>query len=439
MNLDYARIAGAVLLSVLAMSSLLLGVAIGLYAKPSQRLTAIIMAFGTGALIHALAVELAAEGAHRLIHESHLAGIAAWGCVAAGFIAGGVLYHLGDRKLEQHGASLRHPALAKLHVERRHREKSAGMLARLAKVELLRALPPEEMEEVLLCVQPVSVPAGHTIFRRGDPGDALYLVVAGKLNVHASESEAPLASLGEGHSFGEMALLTGEPRTATVRAECPSELLRITKEHFDELTDRSEALRLAVENLNSRRLLQNAAGAPREACDEARWSRLALANLSRLSAKEQAAQLARDAAAGAPLALFLGAMLDGIPESLVIGSSFESLDGFRFTFLAAVFLSNLPEAIGSARGMRQAGFSHRRIFKLWALLLVAGAVAAALGNIFLAGASPVVLTLVGAMAGGGILAMVSSVMMPEAYEHGGASVGLATIAGFLTAFLFTFL
>jgi ZIP family zinc transporter len=65
--------------------------------------------------------------------------------------------------------------------------------------------------------------------------------------------------------------------------------------------------------------------------------------------------------------------------------------------------------------------------------------ARALGNIFLAGASPVVLTLVGAMAGGGILAMVSSVMMPEAYEHGGASVGLATIAGFLTAFLFTFL
>ena len=146
----------------------------------------------------------------------------------------------------------------------------------------------------------------------------------------------------------------------------------------------------------------------------------------------------KHAAASTPLALFLGALLDGIPESLVIGSSFETLDSFRFTFLAAVFLSNLPEAIGSAVGMQQAGFSTKRIFTLWGLLVLAGALAAALGNAFLADAPPVLLTLVGAIAGGGILAMVSSVMMPEAYEDGGTAVGLATIAGFLAAFLFTF-
>jgi ZIP family zinc transporter len=68
---------------------------------------------------------------------------------------------------------------------------------------------------------------------------------------------------------------------------------------------------------------------------------------------------------------------------------------------------------------------------------VAGVVAAALGNIFLLGAPPTVITLVEAIAGGGILGMVSSVMMPEAYEHGGAEVGLSTIAGFLCAFLFS--
>ena len=148
--------------------------------------------------------------------------------------------------------------------------------------------------------------------------------------------------------------------------------------------------------------------------------------------------MAKHAAAGAPLALFLGALLDGIPESLVIGSSFVALDSFRFTFLAAVFLSNLPEAIGSAVGMKQAGFGIKRIFALWGLLVLAGALAAALGNVFLADAPPALLTLVGAIAGGGILAMVSSVMMPEAYEDGGPAVGLATIAGFLVAFLFTF-
>ena len=76
---------------------------------------------------------------------------------------------------------------------------------------------------------------------------------------------------------------------------------------------------------------------------------------------------------------------------------------------------------------------------IWSWLVLAGAVAAAFGNVFLATAPPTLIALIGSIAGGGILAMVSSVMMPEAYEDGGPAVGLATIAGFLIAFLFGFL
>ena len=442
MPFDPSRTFGAVLLATLAMLSLLVGVGIGLFAKPSQRTNAIIMAFGTGALIQALALELAFEGAERLIREDHLSGLASWLWVAMGFTAGGILYYLGDRRLERYGAALRHPALTRLYLLRQKRQQSAALLARLAQVELLRSLPPEEMEEVLLCVQPVRIAAGEPIFRQGEPGDALYLIVAGQVavlaNAPADDAEpALLARLAEGQSFGEMALLTGEPRTATVIALTKVELLKIAREHFDELLDCSPRLRQAVEMLNSQRILQNVATLHEQA-DAAAWQKLALANIQRLSRQEKAALMAKHAAAGAPLALFLGALLDGIPESLVIGSSFKTLDSFRFTFLAAVFLSNLPEAIGSAVGMQQAGFSMKRIFTLWGLLVLAGALAAALGNVFLAGAPPTLLTLAGAIAGGGILAMVSSVMMPEAYEDGGPAVGLATIAGFLTAFLFTF-
>lgn len=441
MNIDSARLLGAVLLATLAMSSLIIGVTIGLFARPSKRTNAIIMAFGTGALIHALAVELAMEGAERLTHTAHLAGLAAWAWVACGFITGGILYYLGDRRLEHYGAALRHPGLTKLYLLRKQREAATPLLERLSRVELLRSLPPEDIQDVLLCVEPVTHPADHTLFRRGDAGDALYLIVAGRLAVHGGDGPGraePLARLAENQSFGEMALLSGEPRTATVITETPVELLRIRKEHFDELTDRSPGLRRAVENLNAARLLQNVADAP-ASTDGADWRRRAVANLRRLSHAEETALMRTHAAAGAPLALFLGAMLDGIPESLVIGSGFTTLADFKFTFLAAVFLSNLPEAIGSAAGMAEAGYTRRRIFTLWILLILAGAVAAALGNIFLIGAPPVLLTVVEAIAGGGILAMVSSVMMPEAYEHGGASVGIATIAGFLTAFLFGFL
>ena len=78
----------------------------------------------------------------------------------------------------------------------------------------------------------------------------------------------------------------------------------------------------------------------------------------------------------------------------------------------AIFLSSVPEAIGSTLGMRQAGFGTRRIFTLWSLLVLAATLAGGLSSAFLAEASPVLLTVIGAIAGGGILAMVSSVMMP---------------------------
>lgn len=447
MPFDSSRILGAVLLATLAMASLLVGVAVGLFRTPPPRTNAIIMAFGTGALIQALALELAFEGAERLMTEGHLGGIASWLWVAAGFTIGGVLYYLGDRRLERYGAALRHPALTRLYLLRKKREQSATLLARLAQVDLLRSLPPEEMEDVLLCVQPLRVAAGETIFQQGEAGDALYLIDEGKVAVLVGRQEAasggavemtPLAELTAGQSFGEIALLVGAPRTATVVAVTDTALLKIAKEHFDELLDCSPRLRQAVEALNSQRILQNVA-ALREQSDASAWQKMALANIQRLSRAETAALMEKHASAGAPLAIFLGALLDGIPESVVIGSNFVSFESFRFTFLVAVFLSNLPEAIGSAVGMKQAGFGMKRIFTLWGLLVIAGAVAAALGNAFLSGAPPALLTLVGAIAGGGILAMVSSVMMPEAYEDGGPAVGLATIAGFLGAFLFNFL
>lgn len=446
MPLDPSKILGAALMATLAMTSLIIGVVIGLYGRPSRRTNAIIMAFGTGALIQALALELAFEGAERLIVEDHLSGIASWCWIATGFVVGGVLYYLGNRWLERYGAALRHPALAKLYLLRQKREHSAELLSRLAQVDLLRSLPPEEMEAVLLCVQPVRVAAGETIFHQGDAGDALYLIDQGKVEVlahsrpttSATPEAVSLARLSSGQSFGETALLTGESRTATVRAITDVTLLKIGKEHFDELLDESPRLRHAVETLNSQRILQNVA-VLHERPDAKAWQKMALANVQRLSRKEQEALLAKHGATGSPLALFLGATLDGIPASVVIGSNFETLDAFRYTFLVAIFLSSVPEAIGSTLSMKQAGFSTQRIFTLWSLLVLAATLAAALSSIFLAEAPPVLLTLVGAIAGGGILAMVSSVMMPEAYEDGGPSVGLATIAGFLSVFLFAFI
>jgi CRP-like cAMP-binding protein len=432
---------GATVMAVAAMLSLLIGAAIGMYLTPSHRVNAIIMAFGTGALIQALSLELAFEGAERMTRHGSHTGIESWLWVSGGFIIGGMFYSIINAFLEHRGAALRHPALSKLYLLKKKREESAAILQRLAAVELVRSLPPEEMEDVLLCVQPVNYASGETIFRQGDEGNALFLIDSGTIDIVSGNDGAEtklLAQLVAGQSFGEMALLTGEPRSATAVASADASLLKIDKEHFDELIDRSPRLRLSVEQLTSQRLLKNVEKT-KGTVDAEHWQKVAVANIRQLSKTEENRLRDTHASAGAPLAIFLGAMLDGIPESLVIGSSFTSFGSFKFTFLAAVFISNLPEAIASAKGMKDAGFSHVKVFALWIGLIVAGALAAALGNIFLASAPPAVLTLVGAIAGGGILAMVASVMMPEAYEDGGPSVGIATIAGFLTAFLFTFL
>ncbi|MFA6455351.1 MAG: cyclic nucleotide-binding domain-containing protein [Bacteroidota bacterium] len=438
-ELEYMTILGATLMSVVAMVSLVVGAAIGIYMKPSHRLNAIIMAFGTGALIQALALELAFEGAERLIHHGEHTGIESWMWVSSGFLIGGLIYYLANKFLERRGAALRHPALSKLYLLEKKREESAEILKRLANVELVRSLPPEEMQDVLLCVQPVQFKQGETIFQQGDDGNALYLIDSGTIDIISGNTDSkPLAQLVSGHSFGEMALLTGEPRSASAIASTDAALLKIGKEHFDELIDRSPRLRHSVEELISQRILKNVEKA-KGTVDAAHWQKVAVANIQQLSKSEEDRLRNKHASSGAPLAIFLGAMLDGIPESLVIGSSFISFESFKLTFLAAVFLANLPEAIGSAKGMKEAGFSNVKVFSLWFGLIIAGAFAAALGNIFLSTAPATALTLVGAIAGGGILAMVASVMMPEAYEDGGASVGLATIAGFLTAFLFTFI
>jgi len=133
--------------------------------------------------------------------------------------------------------------------------------------------------------------------------------------------------------------------------------------------------------------------------------------------------------------LVLGALLDGIPESAAIGITLVGGKPVGIAVVAAVFLSNVPEAMSAATGLRKAGHSRRWILLLWtAVALMAGVVAAA-AYALLGGSSPGVLAVIQAFAAGAILTMLADTMMPEAFENGGRLVGLVTTAGFALAFL----
>jgi ZIP family zinc transporter len=135
---------------------------------------------------------------------------------------------------------------------------------------------------------------------------------------------------------------------------------------------------------------------------------------------------------GSGAAMFLGALLDGIPEAFILGISFALGGSVNVAFVAAIFASNIPQGIAGTTSLRAAGYSDRKIFRMWTALTVACAVTAALGYL-LAHHLHVEGVYSEAFAAGAVLMMLADSMMPEAFDHGGKTVGLFTVLGYLVA------
>jgi zinc transporter, ZIP family len=134
-------------------------------------------------------------------------------------------------------------------------------------------------------------------------------------------------------------------------------------------------------------------------------------------------------------ALLLGAVLDGIPESAVIGITLLEGGTVGVAVLAAVFLSNLPEGLSASTGMKKSGSSPAHVLAVWGIVVVASALSAALGYGLLDGASGNTVGFIQAFAGGAVLTMLVDTMVPEAHKRGGNTVGLVTVLGFALAYL----
>jgi ZIP family zinc transporter len=134
-------------------------------------------------------------------------------------------------------------------------------------------------------------------------------------------------------------------------------------------------------------------------------------------------------------ALALGALIDGIPESIVIGVSLLEGGAIGLVAVIAVFLSNLPEGLASAAGMKAEGKSAAFVFLLWGAIALAAGAAAMGGYLAFEGVDPGAVAAVQAIAAGAILAMIVDTMVPEAFEGTRDYAGLIAVSGFLAAFL----
>lgn len=128
--------------------------------------------------------------------------------------------------------------------------------------------------------------------------------------------------------------------------------------------------------------------------------------------------------------IVLGTILDGIPESIVIGLGLLNGGTVSFAMLAAVFISNFPEAVAGTSGMVAGAWSRTRILLLWFIIAIVCAFASLAGYGLFSNASPLSISFIQAFAGGAILVMLANTMIPEAYEHGGRLAGIFTVFGF---------
>jgi ZIP family zinc transporter len=137
---------------------------------------------------------------------------------------------------------------------------------------------------------------------------------------------------------------------------------------------------------------------------------------------------------GSGAAIAIGALLDGVPESIVLGLSLLGGNGVGVPVLAAIFISNLPEGLSSAAGMKNNGRSARYVFGVWVAIAVASGLAGLIGVLALQSASAETVAVITALAAGAILAMVSDTMIPEAFERTHVYAGLVATIGFILAF-----
>jgi len=416
----------AFLFGIICTLSLPLGAALAIVWTPRQKLVAGMLAFGGGALLAALALDLAAETLHR----------GDFLYFALGSMGGGLLFVFLNKIVNSKGGFLRKAATTISYLKRKKIEYYKQLSEKLSTVKLFNQLPPEEIRTLIPYILHRTFPKGETIIREGEPGDSLFLIESGEIDVLHEQSNAKIATLSAGDVVGEMALVSGEPRSATAITRMETKVWMILKQDFDRILASSPRLAEAVKSLVTTRIseLQN-----KQAIDEEkakRWAESAVRNIDEKAVIPTDTEIKEAVAehSDAPVAIWLGNFLDNIPEALVIGASLLHTT-LSFSLMAGLFLSNFPEALSASVGMRQNNYAPRKIIGMWGSLMVIGGICAFLGNIFLSEAPHILFSFAEGVAAGAMLTMIAETMLPEAYYKGGAITGFSTLLGFLTAIL----
>lgn len=449
----------ATILGALSAVSLPLGSAIGLVFKPKPSITATAAAFGAGALLAALSIELVAPTLiNALEHHVQLPDSDNWIiepiALIIGSALGGILFVVLDQLVNRQGGYLRKTATTISYLSSRREKRMKVLLNLVTNSKFLTALKPDDIGVLLDFLKPVAFTKGEILFKEGDPADKVYFIENG--NIDLIRNGEKFITVGGGEIIGELAVIIRSPRHIMAIASSVVKAWMLTKTEFEHVCLHSPELQSAAIKLASERLEDLGKREFSMSQDKMQWTSSAAQAIREGSREIPTPQEFRDAAkqhSGAPLAIWLGIFLDGIPESFVIGATFlavltskmaagnpEFTDVIPYTLIAGLFLSNFPEAMSSSVGMKHQGWSAMRILTLWISLMVMTGIGAAVGYTIGADVPEAVTIFIEGVAAGAMLTMIAQTMIPEAVHLGGSNiVGLSTLAGFLSAIAFKLL
>jgi CRP-like cAMP-binding protein len=322
----------------------------------------------------------------------------------------------------------------------RHKDAFRRVIKKAGRFPFFRELSEDDLEAVAGRVFWKRHEKGHTFFHQQEASDRMYIIDRGDVALIDPElqSRKPVR-VGKGDAFGGLSFLTGSRHTVTAVAESDTSVWVLRRRDFEELLRRSPSLEKAVKRFLGEERITEYLSRKQHFDPEraAEWVHMAVKSMDTRKYIPSASQMTEHFSQkrGAPMAIWLGILLDGIPESLVIGASLIHAH-LSLSLIGGLFLSNYPEALSSSTGMRQQGFSVRRVLSMWITLMILTGVGAVLGNLFFEGAPPVFFSLVQGLAAGSMLTMIAETMLPEAYYKGGSIIGLATLFGFLAAIFF---
>ncbi|MDJ0618266.1 MAG: cyclic nucleotide-binding domain-containing protein [Calothrix sp. MO_192.B10] len=304
---------------------------------------------------------------------------------------------------------------------------------------LFKHLPYKELEDIANRLVYHHCEDGYAFFQPQETADRLFIVHQGEVELlDPNNPRRKPIILSSGDAFGGFSFVTGANHTVTAVAKTDATVWTLRKQDFDEMLQQSRNLEDALREFLQQDIVTAYLQDKQhfEPNKVSKWVQQALQSMNAdhllPSVTAMAGSLQKQEQA--PTAIWLGLLMDGIPEALTIGAHVV-MAPLSPSLIFAVLFSNYPEALSSSDGMREQGFPETRILLMWSAIMLFTGIVAAVGSIVFAEAPESIISLLEAMVAGAMLTVISETMLPEAYAKGGSVVGMSTLLGFLVTIL----